>query len=163
MKSQDFRTIVFSVLLLATQSASAATTSGADALALAALVASHSPILNMSDTILIRRLFNGHFHRLRGDTNTLSVTADTVVCSAGNVDITAHSCKLTFGAKTTNLTGRAAHELYATMAQVGVPSEGAAGTMSESLSHLVCTINPLENAKRGGGGADCTFDTGATK
>jgi hypothetical protein len=61
----------------------------------------------------------------------------------GNIDITAHSCKLTFGTKTVNLTGDAAYELYATMALAGVPSEGAAGTISESLSHLVCTINPL--------------------
>ena len=132
-------------------------------MAFGAVVASHSPILNTSDTLLIRRLFNGHFYQLRGDTATISVTADAIVCSAGTVDITAHSCKLSFGAKTANLTGRAAYELYATMAQVGVPSEGAAGTMSKSLSHLVCTINPIEIAKRGGGGADCTFDTGATK
>ena len=161
MKSRNFRAIL--LLLLATQSASAATNSGPSALALASLVAVHSPVLNTGDTVLLRRLFNAHFHQLRGDTKTSSITADTIVCSVGNVDITAHSCKLTFGAKTANLNGRAAYELYTTMAQAGVPSEGAAGTTSESLSHLVCTINPLEIAKRAGGGADCTFDVGAPK
>ena len=29
----------------------------------------------------------------------ISVTADAIVCGIGNVDITTHSCKLTFGAK----------------------------------------------------------------
>ncbi len=148
------------VLLAAIQSASAATKSGSSALALAFLVAVHSPISNMSDTVLTRRLFNGHFYQLRGDIKPISVTADAIVCSVGTVDITAHSCKLTFGAKTVNLTGRAAHEVYATMAQAGVPSESTTNASSESLSHLVCTIVPLEIAKRSGGGANCTFDAG---
>jgi hypothetical protein len=43
-----------------------------------------------------------------------------------------------------------AHELYATMAEAGVPSEGSAGAVHESLSHLVCTINPHEIAQKGG-------------
>jgi hypothetical protein len=163
MKSRDFRAILLSILLLATQRALAATTNGSSALALASLVAVHSPLLSTGDMLLIRRLFNGHFHRLRGDTKTISVTADAIVCSVGNVDITAHSCKLTFGTKTVNLIGDAAYELYATMALAGVPSEGAAGTMSESLAHLVCSINPLEIADRGGGGADCAFAAGAPK
>jgi hypothetical protein len=150
----------FSVLLAANQSASAATKNGSSALALAFLVAVHSPVSNMSDTLLTRRLFNGHFHQLRGDTKTISVTADSIVCTVDTSDITAHACKLTFGAKTVNLTGRAAHELFATMAEAGVPSQSATNTLSEGLSHLVCTINPLEIAKRGGIGADCTFDAG---
>src|SRR5262249_61084684 len=93
-------------------------------------------LLSKGDILLIRRLFNGHVHRLRGDTKTISVTADSIVCSVGNVDITAHSCKLTFGTKTVNLIGDAAYELYATMALAGVPSEGAAGTMFWGLSPL---------------------------
>ena len=129
---------------------------------LASLVAVHSPVLSTGDTVLIRRLFNGHFHQLRGDTKVISVEANAIVCSVGNVDLTAHSCKLTFGGKTINLTGDKAYELYATMSQAGVPSEGSAGAVHESLSHLVCTINPLEIAKRDGGGADCTFDAAAS-
>jgi aquaporin Z len=54
---------------------------------------------------------------------------------------------------------RKAHELYATMVEVGISSEGAAGTLHETVSHLVCTISPHEIAQKAGGGADCTFDT----
>jgi hypothetical protein len=89
-----------------------------------------------------------------------NITADSIGCTVGTIDITAHVCKLTFGAKTVNLTGRAAHELYATMAQAGVPSQSTTNALSEGLSHLICTINPLEIARRSGGGADCTFDAG---
>jgi hypothetical protein len=60
-----------------------------------------------------------------------------------------------------NLKGRRAHELYATIGEVGVPSEGAAGSVFERLSDLNCTINPNEIAQKGGGGASCTFDAGA--
>jgi hypothetical protein len=159
----DFRAIpILSFLLLTCQSVLAATASGSSAFALASLVAVHSPVLSTGDTALIRRLFNGHFHQLRGATKVISVEANAIVCSVGNVDLTAHSCKLTFGGKTINLTGDKAYELYATMSQAGVPSEGSAGAVHESLSHLVCTINPLEIAKRDGGGADCTFDAAAS-
>jgi len=57
--------------------------------------------------------------------------------------------------------GRKAHELFATIAEVGVPSDGAAGTIYESLSHLACTINPAEIKQKAGGGAECKFDPGA--
>ena len=109
----DFRAIaILSFLLLTCQSVLAATASGSSALALASLVAVHSPVLSTGDTVLIRRLFNGHFHQLRGDTKVISVEANATVCSVGNVDLTAHSCKLTFGGKTINLTGDRAYELY---------------------------------------------------
>jgi hypothetical protein len=159
----DFRVIAVLIFLLLTrQSGLAATATGSSALALASVVAVHSPVLGTGDILLIRRLFNGHFHRLRGDTNVISVEANAIVCSIGNVDLTLHSCKLTFGGKTINLTGDAAYELYAVMSQAGVPSEGSAGEVHEGLSHLVCTIKPLEIAKRNGGGADCTFDAAAS-
>jgi hypothetical protein len=45
------------------------------------------------------------------------------------------------------------------MVEVGISSEGAAGTLHETVSHLVCTISPHEIAQKAGGGADCTFDT----
>jgi hypothetical protein len=35
-----------------------------------------------------------------------------------------------------------AHELYATLVETGAPSDGAAGTIHESISHLLCTIDP---------------------
>ena len=121
----DFRAIaILSFLLLTCQSVLAATASGSSPFALASLVAVHSPVLSTGDTVLIRRLFNGHFHQLRGDTKVISVEANAVVCSVGNVDLTAHSCKLTFGGKTINLTGDKAYELYATMSQAGVTVRG---------------------------------------
>lgn len=129
--------------------------------ALASIVVVQTPVLSTGDKLLIRRLFNGHYYQLRGDTKVISVEANAIVCSIGNVDITSHSCKLTFGGKTINLTGDAAYQLYA-MSQAGVPAQGSAGEVHESLSHLVCTINPLEIAKRNGGGADCTFDAAAS-
>ena len=34
------------------------------------------------------------------------------------------------------------HELFATIAEVGVKPDGAAGTIYEGLSQLACTIDP---------------------
>jgi hypothetical protein len=149
------------VTLLASQSASAATTAGSTALALAALVAAHSPVLSRHDKRVVARLFCGHATVAFPANRKISVKADSVVCRASDVDITSRSCKLTFGAASVSLTGRKAHELYATIAEAGVPPDGAAGSIYESLSHLVCTIDPHVIAQRAGGGADCTFDPGA--
>ena len=148
-------------LLLASQNASAATANGPGALALAALVAAHSPLLGWHEKHALARLLDGHSNVAFPANKKISIKADSVVCRASNVDITSRSCKLTFGAKSANLTGRKAHELYATIAEVGVPSDGAAGSIFESLSHLVCTIDPHEIAQKAGGGANCTFDPGA--
>jgi len=42
----------------------------------------------------------------------------------------------------------------------GVPSDGAAGSVFESLSKLNCTIDPAEIKQKAGGGANCAFETG---
>ncbi|HEY9452899.1 MAG TPA: hypothetical protein VIR82_09510, partial [Bradyrhizobium sp.] len=87
-------------------------------------------------------------------------TADKIVCRVSNVDITARSCELTFkGAKQT-ITGRRASEIFATEAMAGVPADGAAGSIVESLSKLTCTLDPTEIKAKGGGGASCSFETG---
>ena len=87
----------------------------------------------------------------------ISVTADKIVCKVSNVDITARSCELIFkGAKQT-ITGRRASEIFATEAMAGVPADGAAGSVSESLSKLNCTLDPAEIQQKAGGGATCTF------
>jgi hypothetical protein len=149
-------------MLVASQSASAATIAGSSALALASLVAVHSPALSRHQKNVMAHLFGGHSNvALPAGRRIYLIKVDAIVCRAGNVDITARSCRLTFGAVSTNLTGRMAHELYATIVEAGVSSEGAAGSIFESLSHLVCTIDPGEIAQRSGGGADCTFDLGA--
>jgi hypothetical protein len=64
---------------------------------------------------------------------------------------------LTFGAKKIPTRGRKAHELYATLAQVGVPPDGTAGSIFEAVSNLDCTIEPDEVKQKAGGGAHCTF------
>jgi hypothetical protein len=148
-------------LLLAGGSASAATTGGGTALALAALVGDHSPDLRNREQRVLLRLFRGRSDVDFPAGRTISVKADSVACRASNVDITSRSCKLTFGTKTVDLSGRRAHELAATIAEAGVPPDGAAGSVFEGLSHLVCTIDPNVIAQKAGGGADCTFDPGA--
>jgi hypothetical protein len=156
--------ILLLTLLMTSHSALAATTSGSSALALAALVGAQSPVLSSHDKSVLARLFDGHTNGVFPANKQISVKADDILCNAGDVNITAHSCQLTFGSKTVKLTGRKAHELFATMVEVGVPNEGTAGATHESLTHLVCTINPHEIAQESGGGADCKFDTSpATK
>jgi hypothetical protein len=157
------RNMVLAALLLAIpQSASAANVDGNGALALAALVAEYTPppLLTGTQKSTMARLFNGILTP-PPPSATIVVKADNVVCRTSNVDITEHSCALTFGPRTVNLKGRRAHELYATIGEVGVAPDGAAGSVFESLSNLNCTIKPSEIAERAGGGASCTFNPGA--
>jgi len=148
-------------LLLVSQPASAASAIGNSALALASLVSDQSPLLNLDEKSIMGQLLrpNPNFSYLAG--RKISVEADTIVCRQSNVDITARSCDLTFGTKTVTVKGRKAHELFATIAEVGVPPDGAAGTISESLSHLACAIDSNEIKQKSGGGAECTFEPGA--
>jgi hypothetical protein len=90
----------------------------------------------------------------------ISVTADKIVCKVSNVDITVRSCELTFKGARQTITGRRASEIFATEAMAGVPPDGAAGSMVESLSKLSCTLDPAEIRKKSGEGATCSFETG---
>ena len=47
-----------------------------------------------------------------------------------------------------------------TLALAGVPSDGAAGSIFESLSKLSCTLDPKAIKDKAGGGADCSFEPG---
>jgi hypothetical protein len=152
--------LVVLILSAASQSAAAASVNGNGALALAALIAEQSPQLTAMQKSAMARLLNGNVAPFPANA-TIAVTADKAVCRASNVDIAAHSCALTFGSRTVNLKGRRAHELYATIGEVGVAPDGAAGSAFEALSHLNCTINPSEIAQKAGGGASCNFDPGA--
>ena len=87
----------------------------------------------------------------------ITVTAGKVACRASNVDITAHSCDLTFGGKTAKLAGRAAHELYATLLEVGVEADPGAGNIWVSVSKLNCAIDVDEVKDKAGGGAKCEY------
>ena len=149
-------------LLLAGQSAGAApaTTSGGAALALAALVGAQSPALTANQKKTPANLLDGHLSFSYPPSQKIDVKADKVTCRASNVDISAHSCELTFGGKTHNISGRVAHELYATLIESGVPSDGAAGSVFESVTDLACTVDPNEVKQKAGGGADCKFTAG---
>jgi hypothetical protein len=137
--------------------AASASTSGHAALALAALVASRSPVLPDHERSVMARLFEGDLKVSFPAGATLSVRADAVACQAGDVDITAFACTLTFGAQSVSLKGRKAHELFATLVEAGAPADGAAGTIHAGLSHLDCAIDPNAIKQKAGGGATCSF------
>jgi len=147
-------------LLLAVQPAFANSANGNGALALAALVAENSPAVSIFNKGIMLKMLNGNLGFFYPANHTILVKADSVVCRASNVDISAHSCQLKFGAVTRNLAGRRAHELYATIAEIGVPPDGAAGSVFEAVSHLDCTIDPNEVKQKAGGGASCTYTPG---
>ena len=152
---------LFIPLVLVGHPAFAGSATGNSALALASLVSDQSPLLNLDEKSIMGQLLrpNPNFAWLAS--RKISVEADTIVCRQSNVDITARTCDLTFGSKTVTVKGRKAHELFATIAEVGVPPDGAAGTISESLSHLACAIDSDEIKEKTGGGAECTFEPGA--
>ena len=149
-------------LAVVQSSASAApgSATGPTALALAAVIAQHSPAVRAFDKRVIARLFRGNTRFGFTPNTKISVDADSLVCRVSNVDITQRSCELTFGARKRTLTGREANEVGATAAAAGVPSEGAAGSSIESISKLRCTIDPHEIMQKAGGGANCNFETG---
>ena len=150
---------LFSIsLLVATGSASAASVTGNSALALASLVAEHSPQLTQQERGVMAHMFAGYLDFSFAANQKIAVRADAVSCRSSNVDITSRSCELTFGPKRVSLNGRQAHELFATLAEVGVPPDGTAGSIYESISHLICAIDPNEVKQRAGGGAACSFD-----
>jgi hypothetical protein len=157
------RFILFVVFMIAGQQAAVAapvTATGPTALALAAVIAQHSPVVYAFDRRIIARLFGGRTNFGFTPNTKISVTAESVVCRTSNVNITARTCDLTFGVRKRTLTGREANEVSATGLTAGASSEGAAGSIIESISKLDCTIDPNEIMKKAGGGAQCTFETG---
>jgi hypothetical protein len=140
-------------------SASAASATGPAALALAAVVSSHGSLLGSFDKRAMIRLFDGK-SVIISRVNKITVAADSIVCKMSDVDITARSCDLVFKSHKRALTGRDANEVYGTLAIAGVTSEGAAGSIIESITKLECTIDPMVIKQKAGGGADCTFETG---
>jgi hypothetical protein len=144
--------------LMATASADAASTGGNAGLALAARVAAKSPTLNGQQKSTMQHMLDGNLHFHYPANKTIVVKADAVTCRASNVDISSHSCDLTFGAKKRTVQGDAGAALYATLVWAGVPGDGAAGTIFEAVKNLVCTIDPNAVKQRDGSGANCTFD-----
>ena len=142
---------------LASQTASAGTASGGSALALASLTADHSPVVNNRDVRVLRRLLNGRGVRYPAG-KKISVQADSIICRTSNVDLTSRSCELVYGQEKVSISGRRAHELFATLLEAGIAPDGAAGSIFAGLSNLACDIDPNVIAQKAGGGADCKFD-----
>jgi hypothetical protein len=164
MKIMRKRTILAVLIVLgqgaSTASAASRNASGPAALALAGLVASHSSVLASFDRRAMARLFGGKSGISFPPGRKISVTADSIVCRASNVVIIARRCELAFGAGKRFLEGREANELAATLVAAGAAPEGAAGSIVESVTKLVCTIDPTEIRQKTGGGAQCAFETG---
>ncbi len=152
--------VASSFALIGSAVAAPSTTGNFAGLALAALVAEHEPGLSLRDRRVMAWLLDGrnNFHFPAG--HTIIVKADKIQCRASDVAIDQRSCDLTFGTATRHFTGRRANELYATMAEAGVASDGAAGSIFEALTALSCTIDPNVIRQNAGGGADCTYAAG---
>jgi hypothetical protein len=148
------------VLLVNGPAGAAVTASGAAALALAALVGQQSPTLPRLDKRVLAQLFGDKFVFAFPAGKTIPVAADVISCRASNVDIALHACELAFGEAQVALDGRRAHELFVTLAEAGVKSEGSVRSQLLSLKHLACTIDPNAVKQRAGGGAQCQFDAG---
>jgi hypothetical protein len=140
-------------------SAAPATASGPTALAVAAVIAPSSPILNPGERKVIAGLFDGN-SKISYPKKKLSIDADLVMCRISNVAIAERSCEITFKKGKRSLKGRAANEVYATLASAGVTAEGAAGSMIENISKLSCTLDLAAIKQNDGSGADCSWQTG---
>jgi hypothetical protein len=150
-------TLVLSLTGVTAASAAATSVSGSVALALAGVVAPYSP-LPSAEKKAVAAFFAGNTNVSYA--KKITVTADKIVCRTSNVDITARSCELTFKGSTRTLKGREANEIFATEVMAGVPSDGAAGSIFESLSKLSCTLDPKALKDKAGAGADCSFEPG---
>jgi hypothetical protein len=136
--------------------AAAETANGSRALALAALVGNVSPDLDAVEKSPLMKLLDGKTDLSFPAGKAITVAAEKVTCRADNVDITSHSCDLTFDGQVVSLEG-SAHELFATLAEIGIQPDGAAGSIFEALSNLKCTIDPNEVKQKSGGGAECQY------
>jgi hypothetical protein len=138
-------------------SSPAETANGSGALALAALVGNVAPSLGAAEKSALMKLLDGKTDFSFPAGKAITVAAQKITCRAGNVDITSHSYDLTFGGQVVSLKGRSAHELFATLAEIGIQPDGAAGSIFEALSNLKCTIDPNEVKQKSGGGAECQY------
>ena len=128
--------------------------SGSGAVALAGLVGLQDPALKPRTRRVLAALLGGRAGQVER-TPPFTVTADAVTCRSSDVDLSFHACELTFKGRRRELSGRAAHELYATLVENDVPGSGAAGSVYESVKGLSCRLDP--KLMLGGGGADCRY------
>lgn len=134
--------------------------SGPSSLAFAALIAEHSPMLTPEEKKIMADLLEDRLSFTFPPGKTIGVGADSIKCRDSNVAISSRSCDLAFGKETITLKGRKAHELFATLAEIGVAPEGGAGSNFESASLIVCLVDPNFIKQKSGGGSACQFETG---
>ena len=150
--------IAFAAVLLSAGAASANSAGGFSALSLAELVGLQSPLVSSAHHAILLQFRNGNTN-FASSNAAFTFTAPAIDCGASDVDITHYHCLLTFNGQPNpiQLTGGAAQNLYATLIEAGVPSDGAAGTIHEAVTGLSCTVNVGQVKARAGGGATCTF------
>jgi hypothetical protein len=151
--------VVGLMVVIATHPALAAKSSGYAALAFGAIIGGYSPVLSVENKTRLAQLVS-HKTSLGSVSGAITINADSIICHAGNVDIAAFGCELTFGTKKVTLSGRRAIELFAVIGELGVPGDGAAGTIYQAMHNVSCTIRPSLIARKDGSGADCRFDPG---
>jgi hypothetical protein len=111
--------ILAAPLALASQSALAGFAEHGGALATATLVGEYAPSVESMEKTVLEKLLDGESDTLYPVNKKISVKADAVSCKANNLDITEYMCELTFGTNKVTINGRRAHELYATLAEIG--------------------------------------------
>lgn len=142
--------------LVASGAASAATSGGNSGLAFAALVGMRSPTILPAHKQALEHFLEGKSNLVPSGA-AFTFHATEVHCHFSNVDLTSHSCTLTFGSTNINITGRAGNELTASMQAAGVQGDGAAGTIHFDAKAIACTINIDEIKSPDGGGASCNY------
>lgn len=150
------RTLLLAMAVLLAEPVSAADLGPSSRLMLAAIIAQYSPELAGDAKDELSGLAAGDLSKADAARN-IGVSADSIECRASDVDITSRSCVIMYGSKSVTLSGRAAHELFATIGQLGVPAGASAGTYTIGLSSLSCTVSPSELAAGSGGGVQCAF------
>ena len=155
-----FRTALLTAGLvssLAATPAAAAVANGSEALMISGLIGVQSPTVSAANRIRLRRLMEGG--AVSGP--AFNVIATGVTCRSSNVAIGAFSCDLTFGTRVIHVSGRAAHELMATLTVAGIEPEGAAGSVYVGAVNMRCRLAPATLADHDGGGAECNWDPAA--
>lgn len=130
--------------------------SGSSALALSSLIGRSEPSLSPAAKRLLAADLEGRPAAPAG-VRPIAIRAASVRCRSSDVDISHHDCTLDFGRAKRRISGRLAHELYATLIEAGVRTEGAAGSIFAAVSRLSCRVDQRQVAARGGGGATCRF------
>jgi hypothetical protein len=149
-------TIVLASGLMLAGAAHAGTMNGGPALSFAALVGQYSPTLTAARKHILNKFLSGQTS-FSSSNATFSFKITEVHCQLGDVDLTKHSCQITYGAAVTTLKGEEGANILANMALAGVMGDGAAGTIHYDVKTVTCTIKVGEIKSPDGGGASCTF------